>query len=79
MNELEKRKEMLRGHLRRVAILTKIGVESGEWTREEAEKFVIEYGNEQFAKILNMGTDEFALFAIEDALSSMFKKKEEME
>lgn len=79
MDELKKTKEMLRSYLRKVAIITKIGVESGEWTREEAEKFVIEYGNEQFAKILNMGAGEFAVFALEDALSSMVTKKEEME
>lgn len=79
MNELKKTKEMLRSYLRKVAIITKISVESGDWTREEAEKYVIEYGNEQFTKILNMGTGEFAVFALEEALSSMVKKKEEME
>ena len=79
MNEMEKMKEMLRNYLRRVAILTKMSIESGDWTREEAEKFVIEYGDEQFAKILNMGAGEFAVFALEDALSSMVKAKEEME
>lgn len=79
MNKQENTKEILRSHLRRVAILAKIGIESGEWTREEVEKFVIEYGDEQFAKILNMGTGEFAIFALEDALSSMVKNKEEME
>ena len=78
MRELEKTKDMLRSYLRKVAIIAKIGIESGEWTREESEKFVIEYGNEQFAKILNMGAGEFAVFALTDALSSINDVKEVM-
>lgn len=69
--ELEGTKKLIQNFLRRTAVLAKIGIENEEWTREEAETFVMEYGNEQFGKILNMGDEEFMLFAMGEAVQTL--------
>lgn len=69
--ELKQTKKMISDYLRRAAVIAKVGIEAGEWSKEEAEIFVGEYGNEQFSKILNMGEDEFAVFAMGEALHAL--------
>ena len=69
--ELKETKKMISDYLRRAAVVAKVGIEAGEWTKEEAETFVGEYGNEQFSKILNMEEDEFMLFAMGEAIQTL--------
>ena len=69
--ELGETKRLIRNFLRRAAVVAKVGIEDGEWSREEAEKFVMEYGNEQFSKVLNMEEDEFMMFAMGEALQTL--------
>lgn len=79
MDEI-KSKDMTTGYLDRIGIVARIGIEDGEFTRDEILEYIGAYGNKKIEGTLNMGRAEFAVMAMMEALKTgigMMKEGEE--
>ena len=69
MDEI-KGKDMITKYLDRIGIVARIGVEDGEFTKDEILGYISAYGNEKIEGTLNMGDAEFAVLAMMEILKT---------
>ena len=69
-NELDGKK-MIRGYLKRIAIVARISTEEGEYTKEDILEEIKTYGNEIINEAFNMKKGEFAIMALMEAISDV--------
>ena len=49
-----------------LAMVTRMGIEDGEFTEEEAKELIAKHGGEAFDKVLSMTNDEFMLLKLKE-------------
>ena len=59
-------KEYIKRELFRMAMATRMGIDDGEFTEEEAKELIAREGGEVFDKVLNMTKDEFLLLKLKE-------------
>ena len=65
-------KEMITKFLDRVAITARVGVETGEFTKEEILDYITQYGNKRIIKLLEMSEEKFAMVAVMGVITFRF-------
>ena len=76
MDEI-KGKDMITKYLDRIGIVARIGVEDGEFTKDEILEYISTYGNEKIDGTLNMGDAEFAVVAMMEVLKTGIERMKE--
>ena len=69
-------KEMITKFLDRVTITARVGVETGEFTKEEILDYITQYGNKRIIKLLEMSEEKFAMVAVMELVRTGMEIKE---
>lgn len=67
-------KEFIERELFRLTVATRIGIEDGEFTEEEAKELIADVGGKMFNKVLSLTDDEFMLLKLKE-LTKMLEER----